>query len=136
VHRFFAALDVEYGSLASALQGARFDNKVPTLWILEGLTYYLSATTNQLLFQTMAALSAPGSMFVASMAPQTLVEKASQLSRGGLMSLWMWGFPSNFGLVLPSTRHACVLGGAMFLPLASRRFAPVVQALPSQQACS
>lgn len=130
VHLCIAALDVEHGCLASALHGARFDNKVRTLWILEGLTYYLSATANEVLFQTMAALSAPGSMFGASMAPQTLVEKASQRSRGGLMKLWTWGFPTNFGEVLLSIRRACVLAGAVFLPLATRRFAPVVWALP------
>lgn len=94
-----AALDVSEASLPTALTGTDFDRGKPTLWILEGLTYYLAADANQLLFQAMAALSAPGSLFAASMAPQTLIDRNKDRQGGGLMSLWQWGFPTNFAEV-------------------------------------
>ena len=93
-----AALDVSTGTLVSALKTSAFDRSKPTFWILEGLTYYLSLDENRLLFGSMAALSAPGSMFAATMAPQTFVDRARQKGKG-LMSFWKWGFTENFAQV-------------------------------------
>ena len=93
-----AALDVSSGTLSTALQASRFDRSKPTLWVLEGLTYYLSRDDNQLLFGSMAALSAAGSMFAATMAPQTIVDRSRAKGRG-LMAQWKWGFTPDFSKV-------------------------------------
>ena len=81
------------------LRRSAFDAQKPTLWILEGLTYYLSEDDNSLLFRSMAALSAPGSVFAATMAPHKLVDKLKKRKSKGLMSTWKWGFPTHFEFV-------------------------------------
>ncbi|MGL6236132.1 MAG: class I SAM-dependent methyltransferase [Segniliparus sp.] len=45
----------------AALAGAGFDAARPTAWLAEGLLAYLPARTQDLLFERIAALSAPGS---------------------------------------------------------------------------
>jgi methyltransferase (TIGR00027 family) len=46
---------------AAALRGAGFDPAVPTAWAAEGLLPYLTADAQDLLFERIADLSAPGS---------------------------------------------------------------------------
>lgn len=46
---------------ASALRAAGFDDTAPTAWIAEGLLVYLPAQAQDRLFETITALSAPGS---------------------------------------------------------------------------
>lgn len=94
-----AGLDVTQETLTRVLRRSAFDPKAPTLWVLEGLTYYLSEEDNALLFRSMAALSAPGSVFAATMAPQKLVDKLKRRKSKGLMSTWKWGFPAHFEFV-------------------------------------
>jgi Leucine carboxyl methyltransferase len=102
---------VSTGTLTTALKSSGFDPATRTLWILEGLTYYLSLDENRLLFGSMAALSAPGSMFAATMAPKSMVDRLLAEKKGGLMSFWKWGFSQDFGTVrdlpLLFAPHAC-----------------------------
>jgi methyltransferase (TIGR00027 family) len=46
---------------ASTLRAAGFDDTAPTAWIAEGLLVYLPAQAQDRLFETITALSAPGS---------------------------------------------------------------------------
>ena len=107
-----AGLDVKDAGLPAALHGTAFNRLERTLWVLEGLTYYLSADANQLLLQSMAALSAAGSLVTASMAPQSLVDRIHDRGGTGLMSFWTWGFPPDFTSVrLPSHPRSLHCGG-------------------------
>jgi methyltransferase (TIGR00027 family) len=50
------------GAWSRSLKAAGFDPAVPTVWLLEGLLMYLSASDTQDLMQDVGALSAPGSV--------------------------------------------------------------------------
>lgn len=92
--------------LGKALHENGFNRLAPTLWVLEGLTYYLSEKENASLLTTLGTLSAAGSILTASMVPQSLVDRVR--SRGkGLMSTWKWGFGPGFAEVCCSNKSRC-----------------------------
>merc|ERR1719174_2273354 len=57
------------GAWSRSLKAAGFDPAVPTVWLLEGLLMYLSASDTQDLMQDVGALFAPGSGVVLGGAP-------------------------------------------------------------------
>lgn len=76
-----------------------FDPKKSTLWILEGLTYYLSNdTVVSNLFQTMRKMSSGTSSCIVSVATISSVQRASSSSTDKLMQAWKWGHddPNTF----------------------------------------
>eukprot|EP00892_Ulva_mutabilis_P010147 jgi/Ulvmu1/7504/UM037_0048.1 len=86
----------ELGSapLQQLVEDAGFDRKVPTLWVLEGLTMYLTPDQNCTLLKEMASLSSSGSMFLMSVVPARCIGGATNPK--SLMSTWKWGFPDSF----------------------------------------
>lgn len=60
----FVPIDFTQTSLNVVLASAGFDSARPSLFILEGLTYYLEQTAIQELFTALAAQAAPGSQIV------------------------------------------------------------------------
>jgi hypothetical protein len=54
------------------LRDAGHDGRQPPVWVLEGLLYYLAPDAVQRILRLTAALSAPGSVLVASEGPYTL----------------------------------------------------------------
>ena len=83
------------------LSQSDFDPKKSTLWILEGLTYYLSndiVVSN--LFQTMRKMSSgsTSSSCIVSIATRSSVQRASSSSTDKLMQAWKWGHddPNTF----------------------------------------
>ena len=101
--RATAGLDLAEGDLGQALRAQGFDAAKPTLWVLEGLTYYLAEHENAGLFKRLAALSAAGSVLVASMAPEAT---ATRPGRTGLVATWKWGFAPDFPEVRRALKHA------------------------------
>ena len=72
----------------AALIGAGFDPNVPTAWIAEGLLIYLPPEAQDRLFDTITALSAPGSRLATeqmdmSKLPADWVQKLTERSRPG-----------------------------------------------------
>mmetsp|Transcript_58746 Transcript_58746/g.138096 ORF Transcript_58746/g.138096 Transcript_58746/m.138096 type:complete len:316 (-) Transcript_58746:53-1000(-) len=63
--RISIALDLADEELQPALQAAGFDARTPTLWILEGLTMYLTPAVNSSVFEQIARFT--------SSAPQALI---------------------------------------------------------------
>lgn len=57
----FVAVDFETQSMEAELLRAGFDAKVPSVWIWEGVTMYLTAEARRGTVRTVAGLSAPGS---------------------------------------------------------------------------
>ena len=58
----FIAADLSQVSLEKALGGTAFDPKEKSLYLIEGLTYYLPREALDLLLQSISAISRPGSM--------------------------------------------------------------------------
>jgi O-methyltransferase involved in polyketide biosynthesis len=52
------------------LEAAGFDPRVPTVWVAEGLCYYLSLAANAALLTSAGAASALGSTWVATHIPR------------------------------------------------------------------
>jgi O-methyltransferase involved in polyketide biosynthesis len=71
---------------------------MPTLWLLEGFTYYLTEDAIAGTFKDMASLSGRGSVFVACMAPASLINEIHKAEgpAGALWTQWKWGFPTDF----------------------------------------
>lgn len=66
------------GSLRQVLQGAGWDPGLPTLWVLEGLVYYMPLAAASQLLCDLAALSAPGSRLVATCIDTELLEASRE----------------------------------------------------------
>ena len=65
-------LDAAKGGLMNALVSVGFDTAdVPTLWIMEGLTMYLTPKTNASLYSEMAEMSASGSGMLCGFTPDS-----------------------------------------------------------------
>lgn len=90
-----------------ALENAGFDRALPTVWLLEGLLYYLEEDRVKALLQTVVALSAPGSE--ACFSAVTILRDGRQ----GMVGMFKWACPEpeqfveECGLV---TRTVDVLG--------------------------
>jgi methyltransferase (TIGR00027 family) len=68
---------------AAALRAAGFDDTEPTAWIAEGLLVYLPAHAQERLFETITALSAPGSRIATEYHPDGgsgIARRASAMS--------------------------------------------------------
>jgi hypothetical protein len=92
-----AGVEIGQTDIGRSLVGVGFDCAQPSLWILEGLTMYLSRDENYKLLQDMATLSAPGSMWLSSMVPESLIGAGSSVPAPTVLkSTWRWGFNSNF----------------------------------------
>ena len=76
-------------SLAAALQAAGFDEATPTLWLAEGLLYYLSPAAVGALLRAAAAMSAPGSRLMASAVNQPALARA-RASGSKARQAWAW----------------------------------------------
>ncbi|GBF97237.1 hypothetical protein Rsub_09928 [Raphidocelis subcapitata] len=59
----YIAADLSKVSLSAALEGSGFDPSRPSVFLAEGLIYYLPPQAVRALFQAVAALAAPGSRF-------------------------------------------------------------------------
>ena len=127
--RRFVVADLT-GDWAPALLAAGFSAAVPTVWLAEGLFYYLAADTATALLATATTLSAPGSVLLADIMPPSrrprpvpgvpapfgTDDPAALLASGGwtLASASAPGAPdANFGRFPP--RPAGVLAGAPHL---------------------
>lgn len=89
--------------MTEILRCSTFNTASPTLWVLEGLTMYLSPSENSILLQEMAQLSPPGSMFLMSVIPAQRI--GVPRVKGSLQSTWKWGFPDTFVEVCHSRIH-------------------------------
>lgn len=68
---------------AAALRAAGFDDTEPTAWIAEGLLVYLPAHAQERLFETISAVSAPGSRIATEYHPDGgtgIAQRASSMS--------------------------------------------------------
>ncbi|MET0474467.1 MAG: class I SAM-dependent methyltransferase [Mycobacterium sp.] len=63
----------------AALRGAGFDETLPTAWLAEGLLMYLPADAQDLLFERITALSAPGSRVAAETVGVHSEERRTQM---------------------------------------------------------
>ncbi|MES9538300.1 SAM-dependent methyltransferase [Actinomadura sp. NPDC000600] len=77
------------------LRAAGWDPSVPTLWIVEGLLFYLAERDARTLLERLASLSAPGSVLAGDLiAHQSMI---SEFTKEGLARLradgcpWLWG---------------------------------------------
>lgn len=61
----------------AALRAAGFNSAEPTVWLLEGLLQYLDAHAVHLLFDRVAAMSAPGSVLLYDVVGQSLLTSPS-----------------------------------------------------------
>jgi methyltransferase (TIGR00027 family) len=78
-----------------ALVTAGFDRTIPTLWVIEGLTFFLTEDQVQSMLRICRGLSSPGSVLVVDMINRTLLKSpASQLF---LATLRKDGVPWRFG---------------------------------------
>lgn len=62
-------LNAAKGELSNALESVGFSLQVPTLWIMEGLSMYLSPEANASLYSEMADISAAGSALCVGFTP-------------------------------------------------------------------
>ena len=65
-------IDFERQTIAEVLDGAGFDRSAPTVWLWEAVAVYLTPAAIERTFETVAALSAPGSTFMATYTPPNL----------------------------------------------------------------
>jgi len=65
------------------LRAAGHDRGAPTVWVLEGLLYYLSPAAVNVVLRRTAAASAPGSVLVASVVNRASVARAKRGPQGG-----------------------------------------------------
>ncbi len=87
------------GDWPSALRAAGWDPGAPTLWIAEGLLFYLPEADARALVSTVAELSAPGDVLAGDLlSHQSMV---SEFSREGLRRLTEDGCPWLFGTDRP-----------------------------------
>ncbi|KAG1667862.1 hypothetical protein FOA52_011050 [Chlamydomonas sp. UWO 241] len=95
------ALDLQEPGWSAALLAAGFSPSKPTVWVLEGLLYYLEPEAVPAMLKEAASVSAPGSALVASIVDAEFVErlKASEAykDKESLMSGWKWGCPTAPG---------------------------------------
>jgi O-methyltransferase involved in polyketide biosynthesis len=91
--RLCAGIEIGSTALDSALQEADFDLSKPTLWILEGLTMYLTHDVNMQLLRDIRKASAPGSILAVTMTPERTANTERNSSRSkSVMSTWVWGY--------------------------------------------
>lgn len=91
--------DLSLGDWMDRLTAAGFDSSIPTVWLLEGLSMYLTENENKALFESVAALSAPGSHVITCMLTPTALVGAQLRSIGllrftsadPLATLRQWG---------------------------------------------
>ncbi|KAB2366753.1 class I SAM-dependent methyltransferase [Actinomadura montaniterrae] len=83
------------GPWDAPLRAAGWTPSVPTLWIVEGLLFYLAEDAARALLARLAALSAPGSVLAGDLlSHQSMI---SEFTRDGLARLradgcpWLWG---------------------------------------------
>ncbi|MFF5211174.1 class I SAM-dependent methyltransferase [Streptosporangium sp. NPDC000396] len=83
------------GAWPEALRAADWDPAEPTLWVAEGLLFYMPETDARLLVKRVAELSAPGSVLAGDLlSHQSMI---SEFSREGLRKLTEDGCPWLFG---------------------------------------
>jgi methyltransferase (TIGR00027 family) len=88
------------GDWLDDLLAAGFDRDRPTLWSVEGLTYYLEATEVAVLLGRITGLSAPGSELLVDFLSESLL--ASPSRREWLARLAERGSPWRFGCEEPA----------------------------------
>ncbi|GBF95554.1 hypothetical protein Rsub_08535 [Raphidocelis subcapitata] len=66
--------DLEEAGLAGSLAAAGFDASAPTVWVAEGVCYYLSLAANAALLRDAAACSPRGSRLIATHVPRCNLE--------------------------------------------------------------
>ncbi len=98
-------LDLQQRGWSSRLLTSGFDPRIPTVWVLEGLLYYLEPKSVPVMLTEAAIVSAPGSVLVASIASEDFVQQlmARKLGKDNIMSEWKWGCPPDVNGV----RAAC-----------------------------
>jgi len=76
----YATVTADLSSLGwpAALARAGHDPRVPTVWVLEGLLYYLPSAAAEVLLQKTASLSAPGSALLCSACNSPAVARAKR----------------------------------------------------------
>jgi methyltransferase (TIGR00027 family) len=82
---------------APRLAAAGFDRTRPTIWVAEGLLFYLDHDSITALLRASAALSAPGSRFLADLFPASVVDRVTALGQGRRPS----NIPPPFGFDNP-----------------------------------
>ena len=86
-HRSVAANFVQ-PDWASKLRDAGHDPLAPTVWVLEGLLYYLAPETVSDILRRTAEMSAAGSALVASVVNEASVARARRGPKGGAKATW------------------------------------------------
>jgi methyltransferase (TIGR00027 family) len=70
------------GDLTPPLAAAGFDRTRPTIWVAEGLLFYLNYDSIIEMLRATAALSAPGSRLLADLFPASVIGRVSKLGQG------------------------------------------------------
>lgn len=81
------ATDLATSDWVQLLQEDGFDPEIPTVWILEGLVYYIPEASIKVLMDHISSLSSPGSVFAADMMNKAGTEDKTQ----GWNSMWKFG---------------------------------------------
>lgn len=71
----YVGADLSEKDLSQALSGTVFNASCPTLYIIEGLIYYLPAAAVDALFRSISALAAPGSTICFDFLDSAALEK-------------------------------------------------------------
>lgn len=93
--RRVVAVDLETPHWEDTLLAAGFDSLQRTVWILEGLLYYIPEEAVQTVLEKVSALSAPGSRVVADMVNQDFM--MSSATAGHRQDMAQRGAPWLFG---------------------------------------
>mmetsp|Transcript_20886 Transcript_20886/g.27088 ORF Transcript_20886/g.27088 Transcript_20886/m.27088 type:complete len:351 (+) Transcript_20886:63-1115(+) len=84
------SIDFTKNELKSKLLRAGFSNQIPSIWIVEGVTMYLTESENLEMFESIHSICAPNSFIGVSLVNKKSIENA-QNSESLLMQQWKWG---------------------------------------------
>ncbi|GAX83164.1 hypothetical protein CEUSTIGMA_g10590.t1 [Chlamydomonas eustigma] len=91
------SLDLQVQGWSAHLLQNGFDPEVPTLWVLEGLLYYLEPDAVPEILKESARISAQGSVMLASIFSREFLEvmkkKGAYQNRNSIASEWKWACP-------------------------------------------
>ena len=105
-----------------------FNNKAPTVWVVEGLLYYLDDVAIQQLFHLIDANSAPGSKILFDVFGKSILTSPMLQNTNALMAKggapWVSATDNPAGLVPPGWRTSVEEGGKIGWPMNRWPFEP------------
>jgi methyltransferase (TIGR00027 family) len=104
VDRRVVGADLRDSDWTAALRGAGYDPAQPSVWLIEGLLYYIGESDVHRLLEQVRALAAPGSLIVADIVNRAALTLPNM--RGLLDMFAGWGCPWLFGTDEPEKLFA------------------------------